>query len=121
MNTTQTDIQERYNALLNTIFGPLKANKPQNIGVNRLKEMRELAALVGNPHKSGLKFIHVAGTNGKGSISIKTTKALQEFGFKVGTFTSPHISCFRERIQINCEMMPVEQVVEHGERVLKLA
>jgi dihydrofolate synthase/folylpolyglutamate synthase len=43
----------------------------------------------------------VAGTNGKGSVSIKTAYSLQAMGFKVGLFTSPHISTFRERFQIN--------------------
>lgn len=46
-------------------------------------------------------IIHVAGTNGKGSVVLKTAKCLQESGLKVGMFISPHISSFRERIQIN--------------------
>jgi dihydrofolate synthase/folylpolyglutamate synthase len=53
-----------------------------------------------NPHKN-LKFIHVAGTNGKGSTSHMLSSILQEAGYKVGLYTSPHLNDFRERIKIN--------------------
>jgi dihydrofolate synthase/folylpolyglutamate synthase len=53
-----------------------------------------------NPHKQ-LKFIHVAGTNGKGSTSHMLSSILQEAGYKVGLYTSPHLKDFRERIKIN--------------------
>lgn len=55
---------------------------------------------LGNPHKN-LKFIHVAGTNGKGSCSHMLASILQEAGYKVGLYTSPHLKDFRERIKIN--------------------
>ena len=53
-----------------------------------------------NPHKN-LKFIHVAGTNGKGSTSHMLSSILQEAGYKVGLYTSPHLRDFKERIKIN--------------------
>lgn len=53
-----------------------------------------------NPHKN-LKFIHVAGTNGKGSTSHMLASILQEAGYKVGLYTSPHLRDFKERIKIN--------------------
>ena len=55
---------------------------------------------LGNPHKK-LKSIHVAGTNGKGSTSHMLASILQEAGYKVGLYTSPHLRDYRERIKIN--------------------
>ena len=46
-------------------------------------------------------FIHIAGTNGKGSVSTKIASALTQLGYKTGLFTSPHLVSFHERIQIN--------------------
>lgn len=59
-----------------------------------------LANHLQNPEKN-LKFIHVAGTNGKGSTSHMLASILQEAGYKVGLYTSPHLKDFRERIKIN--------------------
>jgi dihydrofolate synthase / folylpolyglutamate synthase len=59
-----------------------------------------LADHLGNPEKK-LKAIHVAGTNGKGSTSSMIASVLQEAGYKVGLYTSPHLKDFRERIKIN--------------------
>ncbi|KOS07559.1 tetrahydrofolate synthase [Flavobacterium akiainvivens] len=61
-----------------------------------------LAAHLGNPENK-LKTIHVAGTNGKGSVSSMLASILQEAGYKVGLYTSPHLKDFRERIKINGE------------------
>src|SRR6187402_3389005 len=59
-----------------------------------------LANHLDNPHKK-IKCIHVAGTNGKGSTSHMLASILQEAGYKVGLYTSPHLKDFRERIKIN--------------------
>src|SRR6476620_9049503 len=59
-----------------------------------------LSDYLGNPEKN-LKCIHVAGTNGKGSTSHMLASILQEAGYKVGLYTSPHLKDFRERIKIN--------------------
>lgn len=57
--------------------------------------------------------IHVAGTNGKGSVSTKIAAALQSEGLRTGLYTSPHISCFRERIRINGVMISQEKAAAH--------
>ena len=64
-----------------------------------------------NPEK-GFKSIHVAGTNGKGSTSHMLASVFQEAGYKTGLYTSPHLKDFRERIKINGEMIPEENVTE---------
>lgn len=64
-----------------------------------------------NPHKK-FKTIHVAGTNGKGSVSHMMASILQESGLKVGLYTSPHLVDFRERIRINGEMISEAWVAE---------
>ncbi|MBI9069780.1 MAG: bifunctional folylpolyglutamate synthase/dihydrofolate synthase [Salinivirgaceae bacterium] len=64
-----------------------------------------------NPHKN-FKTIHVAGTNGKGSVSHMIASILQEAGFKTGLYTSPHLIDFRERIKINGEKISENSVVD---------
>ena len=70
---------------------------------------------LGNPHKKFLT-IHVAGTNGKGSTSQTLAAILQESGYKVGLYTSPHLVDFRERIKVNGKMASKEYVVDFVER-----
>lgn len=67
-----------------------------------LETTRRLAALAGNPHER-LRFIHVAGTNGKGSTSAMLESIYREAGWRVGLFTSPHLVAFGERMQVNRE------------------
>ncbi|MCH2198409.1 MAG: bifunctional folylpolyglutamate synthase/dihydrofolate synthase [Flavobacteriales bacterium] len=74
-----------------------------------------LCQAVGNPHEK-LRFVHVAGTNGKGSVSHMTASVLQEAGFKVGLYTSPHLRDFRERIKINGDMISEDAVVSFVDR-----
>lgn len=69
-----------------------------------------LVAHLNNPHHN-FKSIHVAGTNGKGSTSHMLASVLQEAGYKVGLYTSPHLKDFRERIKINGNLIPKEEVV----------
>lgn len=69
-----------------------------------------LTEYLGNPHKN-VKTIHVAGTNGKGSTSNMLASVLQEAGYKVGLYTSPHLRDFRERIKINGEDITEEYVI----------
>ena len=71
---------------------------------------KAVCTLLGNPENS-LKFIHVAGTNGKGTVSHMVAGVLQEAGYKTGLFTSPHLVDFRERIRINGEKIPESKVV----------
>ncbi len=74
-------------------------------GINPgLERIEALCAAVGNPEKK-LKFVHIAGTNGKGSTSTMVACALKSSGKKVGLFTSPYVTDFRERICIDGEMV----------------
>lgn len=68
------------------------------------EKLSGLLGLLGNPHKK-LKYIHVAGTNGKGSVCSMTAEILQHSGYKTGLFTSPFIEIFNERIRINGEFI----------------
>ncbi len=65
----------------------------------------------GHPHKS-FKTIHVAGTNGKGSVSHSLAAILQSAGYKTGLYTSPHLVDYRERIRINGEMISKDYVCD---------
>lgn len=68
-----------------------------------------------HPHRQ-FKTIHVAGTNGKGSVSHMLASILQEAGYKTGLYTSPHLKDFRERIKINGEMVSEEYVIDFVEQ-----
>ncbi len=63
-----------------------------------------------HPHKK-FRSVHVAGTNGKGSVSHNIASILQEAGYKTGLYTSPHLRDFRERIRVNGEMIPENEVI----------
>lgn len=69
-----------------------------------------LCKVLDNPERS-FKSVHIAGTNGKGSVSHMIASVLQEAGYKTGLYTSPHLKDFRERIRINGEMIPEEEVI----------
>lgn len=69
-----------------------------------------LAEHLGNPERK-IKTVHVTGTNGKGSTSSMLASVLQEAGYKVGLYTSPHLKDYRERIKINGEMISEDFVV----------
>ena len=70
----------------------------------------EASNQLGKPHKK-FQSIHIAGTNGKGSVSHMLASILQVAGYKVGLYTSPHLKDFRERIKINGKMISKEEVV----------
>lgn len=74
----------------------------------------ELMDLTGHPER-GLRCVHVAGTNGKGSTSHLIASVLQEAGFKVGLHTSPHLKDFRERFRVNGTMIEEAEVVRFVE------
>jgi dihydrofolate synthase/folylpolyglutamate synthase len=78
-----------------------------------------LCEALGNPQQR-FKTIHVAGTNGKGSVSHMLASVMQEAGFKTGLYTSPHLKDFRERIRINGEMISTGQVVHFTENIMEL-
>jgi len=76
-----------------------------------LSNITKLVAHLDNPQLK-FKSIHVGGTNGKGSSSHMLASVLQEAGYKVGLYTSPHLKDFRERIKINGDMIPANHVVD---------
>ncbi len=84
---------------------------------NDIQPTLDMMAALGNPERK-FKSIHVAGTNGKGSVSHFLASILQEAGLKVGLYTSPHLVDFRERIRINGEMIPEQAVVDFITRKL---
>src|SRR5829696_6924932 len=69
-----------------------------------------LCNALNDPHKK-FKSIHVAGTNGKGSVSHMLASIFQASGYKTGLYTSPHLYDFRERIKINGQLVPEDFVV----------
>jgi dihydrofolate synthase/folylpolyglutamate synthase len=87
-----------------------KAYKPT------LENISLLCEHLGNPEKK-LKFIHIAGTNGKGSCSAMLASILTESGEKVGLFTSPHIIDFRERIRVNGQMITESEVINFVKKI----
>jgi dihydrofolate synthase/folylpolyglutamate synthase len=77
----------------------------------KLDRIEALMEYLGNPHKR-FKSIHVAGTNGKGSVSHSIASVLQEAGYHTGLYTSPHLRDFRERIRLSGTLLPESQVVD---------
>ena len=76
-----------------------------------LENIKALLELMGNP-QNDLKFIHVAGTNGKGSTCSYITSILSKAGYSVGLFTSPYLETFNERIRIGNENIPNDDLAE---------
>ena len=85
-----------------------------------LERITELLGKLGNPEKD-LKFIHIAGTNGKGSTAAMTASILRKAGYCTGLYTSPFIYQFGERMQVNGEMISDEELIEITEQVKPLA
>lgn len=79
-----------------------------------------LSERAGNPHKL-FRSIHVAGTNGKGTVSSLIASTLKEAGYVTGLYTSPHLVDFNERIQINGLMISDEKIVEYLEPLIEMA
>ena len=85
-----------------------------------LSRTQALLAKMGNP-QDDLRFIHIAGTNGKGSTAAMTASILQKAGYRTGLYTSPYIYRFHERMQINGEQISDEDLVAITEYVKPLA
>ncbi len=81
-----------------------------------LSRMAGILAALGDPHTAG-RYIHVGGTNGKGSVAAMTAKALTLAGLSTGLYTSPHLVTFRERIRMNGAMISPEAVIAAVERL----
>lgn len=99
---------ERINELFNVVPSFQKVgNKGYHPG---LENLLKIESLFGNPHTK-FKTIHVAGTNGKGSVSHILASVLNAKGYKVGLYTSPHLTDFRERIKVDGKMISKEGVI----------
>jgi len=95
-----------YNDCLSSMYGL------RRFGIKLgLATIRNILAALGNPQNNYL-CIHIAGTNGKGSVASSLSAILQKAGFKVGLFTSPHLVTFNERIRINNRLISNKNVVE---------
>ena len=81
-----------------------------------LDSIRELCRRLGSPQKD-LKFVHIAGTNGKGSVGAYISSVLKAAGFKVGRYISPVIFSYRERIQVNDRNITVKALCQGMERI----
>ena len=85
-----------------------------------LERIGELCAKLNNPQNS-LKFIHVAGTNGKGSFCSMLSSVLTKAGYRVGLYTSPYIKCFNERMQIDGTMISDGELTQITEKIKPIA
>ncbi|MBN9376749.1 MAG: bifunctional folylpolyglutamate synthase/dihydrofolate synthase [Chlamydiales bacterium] len=103
-----------YQTFINRLFA-INLHGGMKLG---LKNMETLNAMLGTPTQH-FKCIHVAGTNGKGSVVYKIAKSLEKEGLRVGLYTSPHISSFRERIQINGQLIDESSVVAGLSRIFE--
>ncbi|MCL5244967.1 bifunctional folylpolyglutamate synthase/dihydrofolate synthase [Cellulophaga sp. 20_2_10] len=101
-----------YTQTLDWMFAqlPIYQNKGKSAFNGKLDTILLFSKALGSPEKH-FKSIHVAGTNGKGSSSHMLASILQEAGYKVGLYTSPHLKDFRERIRINGEMISKKDVI----------
>jgi dihydrofolate synthase / folylpolyglutamate synthase len=107
-----------YQATLDFLFSQLPMYQRQGAVAFKkdLSNTRALCRFLGNPERK-FKSIHIAGTNGKGSVSHMLAAILQSAGYKTGLYTSPHLRDFRERIRINGQMIEEAQVVSITQRL----
>ena len=91
--------------------------KGSRLGLGRT---RELLQKLGNPEKQ-LKFVHIAGTNGKGSCAAMLSSILEAAGYRVGLYTSPFINRFNERMQIDHQCIPDDELAELTEYIRPFA
>lgn len=101
----------KYEDAIKLITG--KSNFYIDLGLDRISAVLDK---FGNPENS-LKFIHVAGTNGKGSVCTMLASILQEAGYKTGLYTSPHIWEYTERIKVNGADIPKETFAEYVQMI----
>lgn len=103
-----------YNKILKQL---LERSSPKE-KVNTLENIQTLHNALSYPTNT-YPTIHVAGTNGKGSVCMKIAKALEYSGYRVGLYTSPHIHSPRERISINSELISEEEIVFGAEKIFQ--
>ncbi|CAN0483736.1 unnamed protein product, partial [Ectocarpus sp. 8 AP-2014] len=89
---------------------------PVKMGLTNITRLHEA---LGSP-ADGLPTVHIAGTNGKGSVAFKMARSLQLGGLKTGLFVSPHVSCFRERVQVDGAYIPESSIEDILPRIFDL-
>ncbi len=106
-----------YQEAITFLFNSLPVWEQKGAGAYKpgLERISSFAAMLGNPQQR-FRTIHVAGTNGKGSVCHMLAAVLASAGYRTGLFTSPHLVDFRERIRVDGEMIPEEAAVEFTER-----
>jgi dihydrofolate synthase/folylpolyglutamate synthase len=100
------DLLTHYSAAIEALFA--RTTSGTKFGLERTEE---ILSKLGSPHRK-LTAVHIAGTNGKGSVVATTEALLRAKGLKVGRYTSPHLIDFRERITVNGAAIPEEDVLE---------
>ena len=114
-----------YNQTLEFLFQSLPAFETKGATAYKpgLERIAAFCRHLGNPQRNFFT-IHVAGTNGKGSVSHIIASVLQQAGYRTGLFTSPHLQDFRERIRVDGEMIPKQKVVnfvdKHHDKMVEL-
>ena len=117
MDSKSKEIEKKYEETLNWLYAQLPMFSRIGAAAYKpgLETSIELDEFLGSPHKQ-FRSIHIAGTNGKGSTSHMIASILQAQGYKTALYTSPHLVDFRERMKINGEMIPKEEVVAFIEK-----
>ena len=113
--SVETSTMREYSSLIRKLYN-YNILHPVKMG---LENSQRLYKLFGNPLE-GVPIVHVAGTNGKGSVSLKTAECLRRGGLRTGLFVSPHISSFRERIQVNGVSATEETVLDLLPKVFEM-
>lgn len=105
--------ETEYNSTLGWLYSQLPMFSRTGAAAYKpgLQTSEELDRLYGHPHRS-YRTVHIAGTNGKGSVSSMLASILQESGYRTGLYTSPHLVDFRERIRVNGEMISRQGVID---------
>ncbi len=101
-----------YSQTIDFLFSSLPAFETKGASAYKpgLERIAAFCKAMGNPQRNFFT-IHVAGTNGKGSVSHLLASVLQQAGYRTGLYTSPHLQDFRERIRVDGEMIPKQKVV----------
>ncbi|CAN0321177.1 unnamed protein product [Ectocarpus sp. 6 AP-2014] len=105
----------RYETLVRQLY-QVNLFHPVKMGLTNITRLHEA---LGNP-ADGLPAVHIAGTNGKGSVAFKMARSLQLGGLKTGLFVSPHMSCFRERVQVDGAYIPESSIEDILPRIFDL-
>lgn len=106
-------IEQQYQTILEYLYSrlPMYQRDGKKAFKKDLENTRDLCWELGLPHWK-FKSIHVAGTNGKGSVSSMLSSILMEAGYKTGLYTSPHLRSFQERIRVNGQKISQQEIIE---------